>query len=160
VIASVAEAGERNASRSGAARVPDASFARVCAAFEPPSPEAVSLGSGLAPAEAWRRVFHAWGAAEEAPETEEAARVRVEGARTETLASRAHAADLRTRAALSAAVAAAGDKEERGRVAKRLNVARRELLTGLKAARSEAEATKLEEGFLELCTERTYKCGS
>uniref|UniRef100_A0A7S0PQR6 ATPase AAA-type core domain-containing protein n=1 Tax=Ostreococcus mediterraneus TaxID=1486918 RepID=A0A7S0PQR6_9CHLO len=150
---------ERNARRASD-RVPDEAFSRARRTFEAPSTRSrlddeSSLSLWSFPtvridthacdydvAVAWASIVAAWGAAPKKLRTAE----ELESAREETRRNAAHAVDVRSRKAVSLAIARA-DASSRARVAAIVNDARRELVARVRKAKSADELEALERAF-------------
>jgi len=150
---------ERNARRASD-RVPDEAFSRARRTFEaPPTRLRLDDGSSLSlssfptvridthacgydVAVAWASIVAAWGAAPKKLRTAE----ELESAREETRRNAAHAVDVRSRKAVSLAIARA-DASSRAHVAAIVNDARRELVARVRKAKSADELEALERAF-------------
>ncbi len=150
---------ERNARRASD-RVPDEAFSRARRTFEAPTTRSrlddeSSLSSSSFPtvridthacgydvAVAWASIVAAWGAAPKKLRTAE----ELESAREETRRNAAHAIDVRSRKAVSLAIART-DTSSRAHVAAIVNDARRELVARVRKAKSADELEALERAF-------------
>jgi len=150
---------ERNARRASD-RVPDEAFSRARRTFEAPTTRSrlddkSSLPSSSFPtvridthacgydvAVAWASIVAAWGAAPKKLRTAE----ELESAREETRRNAAHAIDVRSRKAVSFAIARA-DASSRAHVAAIVNDARRDLVARVRKAKSADELEALERAF-------------
>ncbi|KAF8073254.1 Pstk [Scenedesmus sp. PABB004] len=153
---------QRNRARVGAERVPDAVLARLATAFEPPAADAraweaqhtltlAAGGAALEPAWLWAQVLRHWGGPLPAPPSEQELAARREAGTAANAASAAHGFDLRTRSALSAALAHL-PPDGRAAAAARLNAARKQLLGRLRAAPGDGElAQELLDAFAAEC---------
>lgn len=153
---------ERNRARAGRARVPDAAFQRMVAAFQPPASGGcgwerhaleVDASVPVDPDAVWERVRGAWGPAPPPAVTAEARAALREAGLAGNLSSLVHAYDLWSRKAVRACVQSLENPRRRGEAAGRLNSARAELLQRVRhsAMHTAKDPDELLESFCLAC---------
>jgi len=155
-------AAERNQARVGPARVPDAAFQRMVAAFQPPASSGcgwerhsleVDASAPVDPNAVWERVRGAWGPPPPPAVTAEARAALREAGKAGNLSSLVHVYDLWSRKAVRACVQSLETPSVRGAAAGRLNSARSELLQRVRCSAKQAVADpeELLESFCLAC---------